>query len=141
MLVQHVAVLLSPSKVERFGLLFSLFCCLYRVSPFGPRETLLEFLYPSSRILLFSQSSLSNLHVHVFSTYETGIMTTSKDFTTCHIGTGRCCKKSLLREGMFSLGEGGRAGEFWYFFQKKVLALPHVLIKKLLTPPPPPTFR
>ena len=30
-----------------------------------------------------------NLHVHVFSTYETGIMTTSKDFTTCHIGTGR----------------------------------------------------
>ena len=37
-----------------------------------------------------------NLHVHVFSTYETGIMTTSKDFTTCRIGTGRCCKKSLL---------------------------------------------
>ena len=30
---------------------------------------------------------------------------------------------------------GGRAEEFWYFFQKKVLALPHVLIKKLLTPP------
>ena len=29
-----------------------------------------------------------NLHVHVFSTYETGIMTTSKDFTTCRIGTG-----------------------------------------------------
>ena len=37
-----------------------------------------------------------NLHVHVFSLYETGIMTSSKDFTTCRIGTGRCCKKSLL---------------------------------------------
>ena len=35
---------------------------------------------------------------------------------------------------MFFLG-GGRAGEFWYFSQKKVLALPHVLIKKLLTLP------
>ena len=34
--------------------------------------------------------------MHVFSTYETGIMTTSKDFTTCHIGTGRCCKKVCL---------------------------------------------
>ena len=40
---------------------------------------------------------------------------------------------------VFFLGGGGRAGEFWYFFHKKVLALPHVLIKKLLTPPP--TFR
>ena len=41
-----------------------------------------------------------------------------------------------LREGAFFLGEGGgRAGEFWCFFQKKVLALPHVLINKLLTPP------
>ena len=39
-----------------------------------------------------------------------------------------------LREGTFFLGGGERAGEFWYFFQKKVLALPHVLIKKLLTP-------
>ena len=37
-----------------------------------------------------------NLHVHVFSLYETGTMTTSKDFTTCRIGTGRCFKKSLL---------------------------------------------
>ena len=36
-----------------------------------------------------------NLHVHVFSLCETGIMTTSKDFTTCRIGTGRCCKKSF----------------------------------------------
>ena len=117
MLAQHVAVLLSPSKVEQFGLLFLLFCCLYRLSPFGPREALLEFLYPGSRILLFSQSSLLNLHVHVFSTYETGIMTTSKDFTTYHIGTGRCCKKSLLREGTFSLG-----GEGWgilVFFSKR----------------------
>ena len=34
--------------------------------------------------------------MHVFSIYETGIMTASKDFTTCHIGTGRCCKKSSL---------------------------------------------
>ena len=118
MLAQHVAVLLSPSKVERFGLLFSLFCCLYRLSPFGPREALLQFLYPSSRILLFSQSSLLNLHVHVFSTYETGIMTNSKDFTTCHIGTGRCCKKSLLREGTFSLGGGG-LGNFGIFFSKR----------------------
>ena len=40
----------------------------------------------------------------------------------------------IVREGTFFLGGGGRAGEFWYFFQKKVLALPHVLIKKLLTP-------
>ena len=38
-----------------------------------------------------------NLHVHVFSLYKTGIMTTSKDFTACRIGTGRCCKKRLLR--------------------------------------------
>ena len=36
-----------------------------------------------------------NLHVHVFSIYETGIMTTSKDFTTCRIGTGTCCKKKV----------------------------------------------
>ena len=54
---------------------------------------------------------------------------------------GRPPKRSLsdrdktVREGTFFLGGGGRAGEFWYFFQKKVLALPHVLIKKLLTPP------
>ena len=41
----------------------------------------------------------------------------------------------VLREGTFFLGGGGRAGKFWYFFQKKVLALPHVLIKK--TPDPP----
>ena len=39
---------------------------------------------------------------------------------------------------VFSWGGGGKAGEFWYFFQKKVLGLPHVLIKKLLTPS---TFR
>jgi len=31
-------------------------------------------------------------------------------------------------------GGGRKAGEFLYFFQKKVLALPHVLIKNLLTP-------
>ena len=36
-----------------------------------------------------------NLHVHVFSTYETEIMTTSKDFTTCHIDTGRCCNEEM----------------------------------------------
>ena len=41
----------------------------------------------------------------------------------------------FLREGTFFLG-GGRAGEFWYLFPKKVLALPCILIKKLLTPPP-----
>ena len=40
-------------------------------------------------------SFTGNLHVHVFSTYESGIMTTTKDFTTCHIATGRCCKKRL----------------------------------------------
>ena len=33
--------------------------------------------------------------MHVFSIYETGIMTTSKDFTTCRIGTGMCCKKKV----------------------------------------------
>jgi len=42
--------------------------------------------------------------------------------------------RKILREGTFFLGWGGRAGEFWYFFPKKVLALPCVLIKKLLTP-------
>jgi len=36
---------------------------------------------------------------------------------------------------LFSWGEWGRAGEFWYFFQKKVLALPHVLIKENPDPP------
>ena len=30
----------------------------------------------------------------MFSTYKPGIMITSKDFTTCHKGTGRRCKKS-----------------------------------------------
>ena len=43
--------------------------------------------------------------------------------------------EGVFREGTFFLG-GGRAGEFWYFFPKKVLALPCVLMKKLLTPPP-----
>ena len=47
-----------------------------------------------------------------------------------------CQQKTPLNKGryVFSWGGGGRAREFWYFFQKKVLALPHVLIKKLLTP-------
>ena len=36
---------------------------------------------------------VGNLHVHVFSTYKTGIMTTSKDFTTCCSSIGRCFKK------------------------------------------------
>ena len=36
---------------------------------------------------------IGNLRVHVFSTFKTGIMTTSKDFTTCLTGIGRCCKK------------------------------------------------
>ena len=40
-----------------------------------------------------------------------------------------------LREGTFFLG-GGRAGEFWDFFSKKVSALPCVLMKTLLTPHP-----
>ena len=44
--------------------------------------------------------------------------------------------KSNLGKVRFFLGGGGRAGEFWYFFPKKVLALPCVLIKK--TPDPPP---
>ena len=38
-----------------------------------------------------------NLHVHVFSTYKTRIMTNLNDFIICCTGTGRCCKKSLLR--------------------------------------------
>lgn len=41
-----------------------------------------------------------------------------------------------LREGTFFLGGQGRAGEFWYFFPKKVLTLPCILTKK--TPDPPP---
>ena len=46
----------------------------------------------------------------------------------------------MIREGTFFLGGGGGGGggEGWgilvFQFQKKVLALPHVLIKKLLTP-------
>ena len=39
----------------------------------------------------------------------------------------------MVREGTFFLG-GGRAGEFWDFFPRKVLALPCVLMKTLLTP-------
>ena len=53
-------------------------------------------------------------------------------FSVYH-GTFNVCLQNL-REGTFFLGGGGRAGEFWYFFPKKVLALPCVLIKKLLTP-------
>ena len=37
-----------------------------------------------------------NLHVRVFSTYKTGIVTTLNDFATCHTGTGRCCKNVCL---------------------------------------------
>ena len=36
---------------------------------------------------------IRNLHLCVFSTFRTGIMTTLNDFTTCRAGTGRCCKK------------------------------------------------
>ena len=39
---------------------------------------------------------IGNLHVHVFLTYETRIITTSKDFTTSCTDTGRCCKKVCL---------------------------------------------
>ena len=39
---------------------------------------------------------IGNLHVHVFLTYETRIITTSKDFTMSCTGTGRCCKKVCL---------------------------------------------
>ena len=39
-------------------------------------------------------------------------------------------------KGRYVFSWGGRDGEFWYFFRKKVLALPHVLIKKFLAPPP-----
>ena len=45
-----------------------------------------------------------------------------------------CQQKTPLNKGRYVFSWGGRAREFWYFFQKKVLALPHVLIKKLLTP-------
>ena len=31
--------------------------------------------------------------MYVFTTYKTGIITSSNDFNTCHTGTGRCCKK------------------------------------------------
>ena len=41
----------------------------------------------------FNYRFTRNLHVRVFSTYKTGIMTTPNDFTTCYTGTGRCCKK------------------------------------------------
>ena len=34
--------------------------------------------------------------MHVFTTYKTGIMTTSKDFTTCRTSVGRCCKKFFI---------------------------------------------
>ena len=40
----------------------------------------------------------------------------------------------MAHKGRYVFSWGGRAGEFWYFFPKKVLALPCVLIKKLLTP-------
>ena len=36
--------------------------------------------------------------------------------------------------GRYVFSWGVRAGEFWYFFPKKVLALPCVLMQKLLTP-------
>ena len=43
------------------------------------------------------QRFTGNLHVAVFSTYKTGIMTTLNDFTTCCAGTrtGWCCKKKV----------------------------------------------
>ena len=49
----------------------------------------------------------------------------------------KICERNNGRrfKGRYVFLGGGRAGEYWYFFQKKVLALPHVLIKKLLTPP------
>ena len=37
-----------------------------------------------------------NLHVRVFSTYKTGIVTTLNDFATFHTGTGRCCKNVCI---------------------------------------------
>ena len=37
-----------------------------------------------------------NLHVHVFSTYKTGIMTTLNDVIMCCAGTGRFRKKVCL---------------------------------------------
>jgi len=43
-------------------------------------------------------------------------------------------RKDQSSKGRYVFSWGGRAGEFWYFFPKKVLALPCVLIKKLLTP-------
>ena len=39
---------------------------------------------------------VGKLHVHVFSTYKTGIMNTSKDFTMCRTSVGRCCKKFFI---------------------------------------------
>ena len=41
---------------------------------------------------------------------------------------------AFLGKVRFFLGGGGRAGEFWDFFPKKVLALPCVLMKTLLSP-------
>ena len=57
-------------------------------------------------------------------------------------------KRNLDHRSFFSLGRndkgtfflcGGRAGEFWYFFPKKVLTLPCNCNKKLLTPCSPPS--
>ena len=53
---------------------------------------------------------------------------------TCCLGLLALLGASLAILGKVRFFLRGRAGEFWYFFQKKVLALPHVLIKKLLTP-------
>ena len=42
--------------------------------------------------------------------------------------------KVWFNKGRYVFSWGGRAGEFWDFFPKKVLALPCVLMKTLLTP-------
>ena len=63
----------------------------------------------------------------------------SEEMVNISCKTPTLCTTPKIRErALFFLGR--RVGEFWYVFQKTVLALPHVLIKKLLTPlqPPPP---
>ena len=51
------------------------------------------------KILKSSQAWTANWfkgNLHVFPTYKPKIMTTLNDFTICHKGTGRCCKKISL---------------------------------------------
>ena len=78
---------------------------------------------PFSTHFLFFLSLL--LHIQIFPSLlesSTGLITWKK-------------ASFLTNKGRYVFSWGGGLGNFGIFFQKKVLALPHVLIKKLLTPP------